>query len=110
MGYEVKSGIVHFIGATKQVSERFSKRELVIEIADNPKYPQFVQFEATGDRCERLDGVKRGDEVELEFNLRGREWKSPSGEVKFFNTLDVWKVKVIKAAPAPIDGGEALPF
>lgn len=110
MGYEVKSGTIYSVGATKQVSERFSKRELVVEISDNPKYPQLVQFEATGDRCDLLDKVKRGDEVELDFNLKGREWKSPSGEIKFFNTLEVWRVKVTKAAPEPIDGGDDLPF
>ena len=51
-------------------------------------------FQATGDRCEQLDDIRVGDEVKLEFSLRGREWRSPSGEVKYFNTLDVWKVEL----------------
>jgi hypothetical protein len=33
-----------------------------------------------------------GDEVEVSFNLNGREWVNPKGESKFFNTLDVWKI------------------
>jgi hypothetical protein len=28
--------------------------------------------------------------VRVEFSLRGREWKSPRGETKYFNSLDVW--------------------
>ena len=43
MGIETV-GRLHTIFDTVQVSERFSKREFVVEIADNPKYPQLVLF------------------------------------------------------------------
>lgn len=92
MGFEA-TGRVHMIGPTEQKSERFTKREFVLEIADNPKYPQLVQFQATGDRCSQLDSVSVGDTVRVEFSLRGREWRSPSGDVKYFNSLDVWRVE-----------------
>lgn len=91
MGMEV-TGKIYSIGETKQVSERFSKREFVVELIDNPKYPQIVAFEATNDRCADLNDRKVGDEVRIEFSLRGREWRSPQGELKYFNTLSVWKV------------------
>ncbi len=87
------TGKLHTIFDTKQVSERFSKREFVVEMTDNPKYPQTVLFQLTGDRCTQLDGMNVGDQISIEFSLRGREWKSPSGEVKYFNSLDVWKVE-----------------
>jgi hypothetical protein len=90
-------GKLHTIFETKQVSERFSKREFVVELADNPKYPQVVLFQLTGDRCSQLDGMRVGDEVRIEFSLRGREWRSPSGELKYFNSLDVWKVEPARA-------------
>ena len=96
MGMEA-IGKLHTIFETKQVSERFTKREFVIELADNPKYPQVVLFQLTGDRCAQLDGMRVGDEVRIEFCLRGREWRSPSGEVKYFNSLDVWKVEPARA-------------
>ena len=91
MGIEA-IGKLHTIYETKQVSERFSKREFVVEITDNPKYPQTVLFQLTGDRCSQLDGLNVGDQVSIEFSLRGREWRSPAGEVKYFNSLDVWKI------------------
>ena len=96
MGIET-TGKLHTIFETKQVSERFTKREFVIELADNPKYPQVVLFQLTGDRCSQLDGMRVGDEVRIEFSLRGREWRSPSGEVKYFNSLDVWKIEPARA-------------
>ncbi len=96
MGIEA-IGKLHTIYETKQVSERFSKREFVVEITDNPKYPQTVLFQLTGDRCSQLDGLNVGDQVAIEFSLRGREWRSPAGEVKYFNSLDVWKVVPARA-------------
>jgi uncharacterized membrane protein YgcG len=86
-------GKLHTIFEHKQVSERFAKREFVLELTDNPKYPQLVLFQLTGDRVSQLDGMNVGDTVRIEYSLRGREWKSPSGEVKYFNSLDVWKLE-----------------
>jgi single-stranded DNA-binding protein len=93
MGIEV-TGKLHTIFDTKQVSERFTKREFVIELADNPKYPQMVLFQLTGDRCTQLDELRVGDPVRIDFSLRGREWRNPQGEVKYFNSLDCWKVEL----------------
>lgn len=102
MGMTAK-GTVRAIGETKTMGANgFTKREIVVETADNPKYPQLVSFECTKDRCQLLDTISVGDAVTVEFDLRGREWKSPSGEVKYFNTLNVWKIEVTqKAAPSP---------
>ena len=96
MGIET-TGKLHTIFDTKQVSERFTKREFVVELADNPKYPQVVLFQLTGDRCTMLDGMSVGDQVRIEFSLRGREWRAPSGELKYFNSLDVWKIEPARA-------------
>lgn len=103
MGIET-TGKLHIIMETKQVSERFTKREFVVEIADNPKYPQMVLFQLTGDRVTQLDGMRVGDEVRIEFSLRGREWRSPSGEVKYFNSLDCWKIEPARAGRSQGNG------
>lgn len=87
------TGTLHLINDTQQISARFQKREFVVELADNPRYPQLVQFQLTGDRCSNLDGFKVGDPVDLDFSLRGREWRSPRGEIKYFNSLDVWTIE-----------------
>ncbi|MCX5747202.1 MAG: DUF3127 domain-containing protein [Proteobacteria bacterium] len=89
-------GKLHVVNETKQVSERFTKREFVVEVPDG-KYPQFVLFQLTGDRCSQLDDFQVGDQVRVTFNLRGREWRSPQGETKYFNSLDVWKLEAARA-------------
>jgi hypothetical protein len=87
------SGKLHAIFETKQITERFQKRDFVIETADNPIYPQLVILQLTGERCTVLDGFALNQMVNVEFNVRGREWKSPSGEIKYFNSLDAWTIE-----------------
>lgn len=102
MGIEI-TGKILSIFETKQISDKFTKREFVVELLDNPKYPQPVLFQMTGDRCAQLDDFRVGDGVRLDFSLRGREWKSRDGEIKFFNSLDVWKVEPHgKREPRPV--------
>jgi hypothetical protein len=109
MGF-VTRGKLHLICETQQVSARFQKREFVVELADNPRYPQFVQFQLTGNRCDGIDGFAVGDEVDVEFSLRGREWTSPRGETKYFNSLDVFTISPAGTAPgAPPDDEPPLP-
>jgi single-strand DNA-binding protein len=91
------TGKLHTIFDTKQVSERFTKREFVLELVDG-KFPQTVLFQVTGDRCASLDAFQVGDEVRIEFNLRGREWRSPQGDIRYFNSLDVWRIESARAA------------
>ena len=108
MAFDIK-GKIHVVFETKQVSERFQKREFVVEIEDG-KYPQYLMFQATGDRCAALDDSRIGDEVSVTFNLRGREWKNASGEVKYFNSLDVWKLDLVKKSSEPASAENDLPF
>jgi len=88
----VTDGVIHAIFDAAQITERFRKREFVLEMSGS-KFPQYVLFQLTGDRCEAADNFKVGDSVSVEFSLRGREWTSPKGEVKYFNSLDVWEIK-----------------
>jgi len=88
------TGVVKKVGETIQVSEKFSKRELVITDT-SIMYPQDILFEFAKDKTSLLDAVVEGQEVEVSWNLRGRMWVSPQGEEKYFNTLDGWRVDAI---------------
>jgi hypothetical protein len=106
-------GVIKVIRPTQQVSEKFSKREFVVTDSSDDKYPQDIMLELTQDKTSLLDNIMEGQEVEVSFNLRGREWKSPQGEVKYFNTLSAFKVETIGGAPASTvveSDDEALPF
>jgi hypothetical protein len=88
---EIK-GKVHEIGALQQVSETFKKRDLIIEYAENPTYPEYIRFEALQDKTALFDVLKQGDEVEVSFNLRGRPWTNKEGVTSYFNSLVVWRL------------------
>jgi single-stranded DNA-binding protein len=85
-------GRIHTAFPAEQVTQRFKKREFVLELDAASRYPQLVLFQLTGDRCPALDDYATGDTVAVEFSLRGREWKSPKGETRYFNSLEVWSI------------------
>lgn len=88
---EVK-GKIKFIGTTQQVSDKFSKREVVV--STDEQYPQHISIEFNQDKCSVLDKYAVGDEVTVGINLRGREYTNPNtGEVKYFNSIQGWNIK-----------------
>jgi hypothetical protein len=97
-------GKAHYVSDIINVTDSFRKRELVVEFSENPQYPEFVKFEAIQDRCALMDNVKVGDDVEVFFNLKGREWTNKQGEKQYFNTLQLWKVNVLSgtAGASPV--------
>lgn len=86
------TGILKVKGEAQQVSEKFKKREFVL--TDNSsQYPQHISFQLTQDKCNLIDPYTVGSEIKVHFNLRGREWTSPQGEIKYFNTLEAWRLE-----------------
>ncbi len=82
-----------------KISEKFKKREFVL--TDNAQsYPQTILFQLTQDRTSLIENANVGDEVTVHFLLKGREWKNPQGEIKFFNSLDVFRVESSKSKSA----------
>lgn len=106
-------GQIKTIGETKVFgSNGFRKRDLVI--TTNEKYPQNILLEFIQDKTELLDRFKAGDEISVAINLRGREYTDPKGEVKYFNTIQGWKIdsdvaEVTTADHSP-DREDDLPF
>jgi len=116
------TGVIKTIKDTQQVTDTFKKREFVL--TDNSgKYEQHILFQATQDRTATLDRFKAGDRVQLDFDIRGREWKAPDGELKYFVSLEAWRIETLGqtaggdaqrppvAEPAvPFDSGNDDPF
>ena len=85
---------------TQKVSERFQKREFVLTTEANTPYPQHVSFQVTQDKVNLLDQYREGEELRVQFNLRGREWNGPQG-VKYFNTLEAWRIEKVQGGAQP---------
>ena len=94
-------GIVYKVGNVEVISEKFSKRELVLTDAAD-QYPQFISFTFVKDKCALLDNLAEGQETEVSFSLKGREWVNPKdGQIKFFNTVEGFAVTGATNAFAP---------
>lgn len=72
----------------------FQKRDLVITTEE--QYPNDIVIQFTQGRCALLNNLQKGQLVKVHYNLRGREWVSPQGEVKYFNTVEGWKIDLIQ--------------
>lgn len=85
MGYKAEGKIVKIFD-TEQKTASFSAREFVIEVEDG-QYPQMVKFQLVQDKCALVDDYNEGDKIEVEFDLRGREWND-----KYFTNLQAWRI------------------
>lgn len=93
---EVK-GIVKLVVETEHVSDKFKKRDLVVTTQE--QYPQHILIQFVQDAVSKLDGIIEGQEVEVGVNLKGRQWQSPQGEVRYFNTIQGWRIDVVNNQP-----------
>lgn len=88
-------GRIKTIFATETVGQNgFQKRDLVI--TTDGQYPQDIIIQFAQGNCAVLDRFQVGQMVKIHFNLQGREWTSPQGEVKYFNTVVGWKIDVVQ--------------
>ena len=88
-------GQIKVIFATETVGQNgFQKRDLVI--TTDGQYPQDIIIQFTQGNCALLDNLQVGQIVKIHFNLQGRKWTSPQGDVKYFNTVVGWKIELIQ--------------
>lgn len=97
------SGKLIEIFDTVKVKDSFQKREFVIEYATNPKYPELIKFELVQDKCAQLDKFSVGQSIGVDFDLRGRKWTDQKGVVRYFTTLQAWR---LSAGEAGGDSGD----
>ena len=83
------TGKVLEVGPTQFISDRYSKRSLVLDITDNPKYPNYLSIEFSNDKAELLDNLKAGDDLKATIVVKGRAWVDKNtGVTKYFNSLE----------------------
>ena len=88
-------GKIKLIGETQEFgSNGFRKREIVVTTAE--QYPQSIMVEFVQDKTDLLNNFSVGQDVKISINLRGREWTNPQGEVKYFNSIQGWRIEKIE--------------
>jgi hypothetical protein len=85
-------GKIKVIGETQTFGNNgFRKREVVVTTAE--QYPQSIMVEFVQDKTDLLNNFAIGQDVKISINLRGREWTNPQGEVKYFNSIQGWRIE-----------------
>ncbi|MGI4832498.1 MAG: DUF3127 domain-containing protein [Janthinobacterium lividum] len=102
MAYDV-TGRLHDIFDEQQVSDKFRKREFVLEVQEG-QYPEQIKFQLVQDKTALIDPYKIGDEVKVTFNLRGRGFNK-NGQMLYFTNLEAWRVEPATGGGAPAAGG-----
>jgi hypothetical protein len=112
---------------TVQVSEKFKKREFVIELTEEingNNYTNFAKFQAVQTKCDMLDRFNIGDAIKVSFNVKGNSYTDKKdGQTKYITNLDSWRVEAAGVATASVkvtanaappatmlDGSQDLPF
>ena len=87
-------GKIKLVGNIQEITDSFRKRELVIVTQE--QYPQTLCIEFVQDKIDLLNDFKEGQDVKIGINLRGREWKNPEGLIKYFTSLQGWRIESVK--------------
>lgn len=107
-----EKGILHIIGDTQQLTDKFKKREFVIYVEGGYR-EKFVKFSLVQEDCSKIDMFSEGDTIEVSYELDGRKWNNPqTGEDQYFNDVKALHIELLDdETPHDMSGsGDDLPF
>ena len=111
-----------------QRTETFKTREFVIEKSEDiggRVITNYVKFQSVQDKTALLDRYNLGDDIKVQFNIKGTKWNK-SGVDNYITNLDAWRIEAVKLGgteatanaevnindipPTGDDGVDDLPF
>ncbi len=102
MNFEIQGTLI-VKNDTQVISDRFKKREFVIEKKESSpngfEFVDTIKFQLTQDKCNLLDSYELGNDINVAFNIRGNKWEK-NGQTSYFVNLDAWKIEAASAAGA----------
>jgi len=126
MAFEITGKVIE-IYPTVQVSDKFRKREFVIEKKEaggSAVFIDYLKFQLVQDKCDLINESFLQEEIKIWFNLKGNKWER-DGKINYFTNLDAWKIekasgsareqnfsanKPLEDIPPEIDELSDLPF
>jgi hypothetical protein len=94
MAFEITGKVIDILSVI-QVSDKFKKREFVIEKKDTggaAVFIDYIKFQLIQDKCDLINESFLNEEVKIWFNLKGNKWER-DGKINYFTNLDVWKIE-----------------
>ncbi len=100
-------GSIKKIEEAQQVTNTFRKRGVVVSTEE--QYPQQIMVEFVQDKVDLLNNFNEGDKVTIGINIRGREWTSPQNEVKYFTSIQGWRIEKKEGQAVGQETAAAMP-
>ncbi len=94
MAFEITGKVIE-ISPVNQVSDKFRKREFVIEKKESGGsgvFIDYIKFQLVQDKCDLINESFLNEEIKVTFNLKGNRWER-DGKVSYFTNLDAWKIE-----------------
>ena len=94
MAFEITGKVID-VSPVIQVSDKFRKREFVIEKKEtggSGTFIDYIKFQLIQDKCDLINESFLNEEVKIWFNLKGNRWER-DGKVSYFTNLDAWKIE-----------------
>jgi hypothetical protein len=107
MSFDITGKLIEVYPITT-ISDKFKKREFVIEKIETKNsfdFVDFVKFQLTQEKCNLTDLFKKGEMIRVSFNLRGRKWEK-EGNVNYFTNLEAWKIEQVSASKGNPENGD----
>ena len=125
MAYEIVGKMVAVFDIVQR-TETFKTREFVIEKSEDiggRVITNYVKFQCVQDKTAMPDRFNLGDEVKVQFNIKGTKWVK-EGRENYITNLDAWRMETTKMnqsgnagdsvnyndMPPPADAVDDLPF
>jgi len=114
MSFEISGKLIEKFD-TVVISDRFKKREFVIEKKESTpngfEFVETIKFQLTQEKCDSLDTFNVSEDITVHFNIKGKRWEK-NGQVNYFNNLDAWRVEKqasVTSAPAAATSADIPP-
>jgi len=124
MSYELTGKLIARFDIVQR-SETFKTREFVIESTEDSNgrtFTSYVKFQCVQDKTAMPDKFSIGEEVKVQFNIKGTKWEK-DGKTSYITNLDAWRMESMKLSQTsanntevnyndipPSDSVEDLPF
>ncbi len=95
MAFDITGKLID-IQPVVQVSDKFRKREFVIERKESggggAVFVDYIKFQLVQDKCDLISENMLNEDIRVTFNIKGNKWER-DGKVNYFTNLDAWKVE-----------------
>ena len=125
MSYEITGKLIARFDIVQR-TETFKTREFVIEKTEDINgrtITNYAKFQCVQDKTAMVDRFNIGDEVKVQFNIKGTKWMK-EGKENYITNLDAWRMETVKITqdapssdqvnyndmPPAMDASDDLPF